>query len=141
MKKETTVALSMGVILGLIVAIVMIVKIKHDETQKTKSITNIVITPTIAPNQQILSLEITDPSDSVIVNTNTISVKGKAAQDSLIVIQSPIKEITLKNAKTNFSVDFPLSFGENVIRVTVYPKDLTVRSQERLLRIYNLDEQ
>ncbi len=141
MKKETTVAVSMGIIFGLIVAMVMMLKIKRDETQKTKSLTNITITPTIVPNQQALSLEITDPSDGVIINTNTITIKGKAAQDSLIVIQSPIKDIVMKNTQTTFSIDFPLSFGENVIKVTAYPKDQTVRSQERELRVYNLDEQ
>ncbi len=59
----------------------------------------------------------------------------------MIIIQSPIKDLVFKNDKEQFSTDFPLALGENVIRIGAYPQDKLLRSQEKELRIYYFSEQ
>ncbi len=57
-------------------------------------------------------------------------------------MQSPIKQLVQKLDKDDFIVPaFPLSLGENTIRVSLYPKDAQIPSQEKELKIYYLDEQ
>jgi len=46
-----------------------------------------------------------------------------------------------KVEKEDFTVDMPLALGENVISLTLYPKNSQGRSQQKELRIYYLDEQ
>jgi len=70
-----------------------------------------------------------------------VVIKGKAAKDSLIVIQSPVQDIIIKNDKEEFSATMSLAIGENVIHISVYPKDQQGKGQEKELRVYYLDEQ
>ena len=143
MKRETVIAIFFGVLLGALVALVLLVKNKEFQLTKTK---------TIAPTEKIKklskkaivnlkSLEILEPQDGSIFNAKTITVKGKADKDALIIIQSPIKDVVLKNEKKEFSVTFPLALGENVIKITAYSKNTQAKPQEKELYIYNLDEE
>lgn len=142
MKKETIIAIFLGIMFGIIVAMVMISKNKEKEMEKSKPITtNITSSPIITlPVAKFQNFEIIEPKDGLIFNKKNIVIKGKAVAGSLIVIQSPIKEVVLKNIKEDFTVDFPLALGDNVIRVSVYPKDTQIRAQEKELHIYYLDE-
>ncbi len=143
MKKESTVAIVLGICLGLIVALVLILKSKQPDLSKTKSIQQMQITPTISikNDTQFQTLEVIQPSDNLILSTGSVTIKANVAKNSLVVIQSPLKDMELSIDKSSFSQDFPLALGENVIRITVYPKDQKMRTQEKLLRIYYLDEQ
>lgn len=137
------IAVFLGVIFGIFVGLFIVVKSRQRETAKFKQLANTVnISPTIAPvNKDYQSFEIIEPQDNFIFNEKTIKIKGRANKDDLIIIQSPIQEITLKIEKNDFLVDFPLAYGENVIRVSSYPKDQSLRSQEKQLLIYYLDEE
>lgn len=142
MKKETVIAISLGVVFGLLVAVLMIFKTKENAMEKTKTVTSNHITPTVSlKNTTLQNLEITEPADGVMVNQKSITIKGKANKNSLFVVQSPIKDLVFKNEKEQFSFDFPLALGENVIKISVYPESDQLRPQERQLRIYYLDEQ
>lgn len=142
MKKEGIIAIILGVVFGIIMAVVMISKTKEKQLEKLKPLSNIKPSLTISPKEiQTQSLEILNPQDNTIINAKAITIKGKTNKDSLIVIQSPIKDMAFKNKAENFSMDFPLAMGENVIQIVVYPKDNQIRSQERVLRVYYLDEQ
>ncbi len=143
MKKEAATAVILGIFLGVTVALVMVIKSRQRETSKFKPLTNVSnISPTTIPiNKNYQNFEITEPQDGLIINTDTISIKGKSNKDDFIVIQSPTKEMVFNNKTNVFSVDFPLSLGENVIRISVYPKDQSLRSQEKLLTVYYLNEQ
>lgn len=143
MKKETLIAIVLGIGLGIIVAVVLVVKSRQVQIQNAKTITApISITPTpLIKNINIDVLEISDPQDGAIVNTDSVVLKGKVAKDSLVVIQSPIKTEVIKNAPEILSVRFPLAFGENVIRITVYPKEQQISVKEKELQVYYLDEQ
>ena len=86
-------------------------------------------------------MEILEAKDGEVFNSKTVSIKGKADNGSLIVIQSATKELVMKNEKGEFTVSFPLALGENLIKITAYLKDSKVRPQERELRIFNLDDE
>lgn len=143
MKKETSIAVFLGILFGVFVAIFMISKTKEKNLEKSKPITvGSKISPTVAiPTKQLQNFEILEPKENIIVNTKSITIRGKASKDALIVIHSPIKELAFKNVKEDFSVSFPLAFGENVIQAVVYPKEDQLRQQEKELRVYYLDEQ
>jgi hypothetical protein len=143
MKKETITAIIFGIIMGSVLGIFLISKNKRDQLNKTK-----VIAPTTIINQKTKAieintqvLEITQPQDKEIVYKNIITIKGNITKNSLIIIQSPIKDTVINSEKEQFSTDFPLALGENVIRISVYPNDKTLRTQEKEIRIYYFPEQ
>jgi hypothetical protein len=141
MKKEVGIAIVCGVILGLIVAAIMISKIRQLENPKVKLPSEAQISPAIKNlNSQIKTLEIAQPGDQAIIAQNSVQIKGKAVKGSLIVVQSPIKDILLTNKDESFSITVPLALGENIITIASYPKGTQQRSQEKTLRVYYLDE-
>lgn len=143
MKKETPIAVFLGIFLGALLAIFIITKNREKQLEKTKTIApSITVTPK-SVNQTTTEklLEISKPSDGDIVGKNSITISGTSAKDSLIIIQSPIKEVVKKNETGSFSIDFPLAFGENIIQITDYSKDAKTKVQEKTIKIYYLDEQ
>ncbi|MEN9328168.1 MAG: Glucodextranase, domain [Candidatus Parcubacteria bacterium] len=144
MKKETLIAVILGIMFGVVVAFFMIFKTKDQQTQKVKPLTTstMQVTPTVpVKNTEYQPLAISEPEAGIITDKNSITIKGSTGKDALIVIQSPLKSVTFKNDKEDFSAVFPLAFGENVILVTAYPKDTQGVPQEKELKIYYLDEQ
>lgn len=143
MKKETTIAIIFGIIFGGLLAVVIISKNKENQLEKTKTITSTnKISPAISTSKtNIQQLEISEPYDSMITKNSSIKIKGKAEKNSLIIIQSPIKELIITNTELTFSVNFPLALGENIILINVYPKDKQLKSQEKEIKVYYLDEQ
>ena len=143
MKKETAIAILLGVGLGLIVAIGVTLKTRSKETKKVTPISNTLnITPSItAKSMSSATLEITEPENSSISTLATAVIKGKAPKDSLIIIQSAAQTLTFNNDKEEFSRNLPLALGENVIVVTAYPKDQLGVGIERSLKVYYLDEE
>lgn len=137
MKKETLVAAIAGISLGVIIAIFILISYKQKEIKSKKTITP-QITPTISIlNVKSQNLEINSPLNEEIINKNTITIKGKADTGSLLIFQSPTTEKTTKNIQEDFSIEFPLSMGENVIKVTSY-KDKNI--EEKSLKVYYLEE-
>ena len=142
MKKETAIAILLGVGLGLIVAIGVTLKTRSKDTKKVTPISHTLnITPSVTAKSQSSTLEISQPEDDSIAPAKTVLIKGKAPKNSLIVIQSPIQTVTFTNDKEDFSQNFSLALGENVIVVTAYPKDQNGTGIERDLKVYFLDEE
>lgn len=143
MKKETIIAIFFGVLIGGIVAFVLIAKNKEKQLENTKTIApDAKNTPiTKVTNPSIQSLEILVPQDRTIVDSNKVTIKGKADKDSTILIESPINDAVFKNEKGEFSYQFPLALGENTIKITAYSKDPKFKPQEKELKIYYLEEQ
>ncbi len=143
MKKETSIAIVLGIALGIIVAVALVLKNRQVQIQNSRPITTVLsITPTpIVKNINVEALEITEPQNNAIISSNSVSIKGKVAKDSLVVIQSPIRNVIVKNAPEDLNVNFPLALGENVIHITVYPKDPQLSVKEKELKIYYLNEQ
>lgn len=137
MKKETILAIALGLILGSIFALTLVVNIKKKELED-KKIASPTIVATIKPT--IVKMEpfnIIEPTSDYLTNKETILIKGKAEKNSLIVVQSPTSEKVFKTIKNDFSLEFPLSLGENLIRITNYQKNNT---EEKLLKVYYLKE-
>jgi len=143
MKKETMVAIFLGLLFGGVVAVFISFKSKDIELAKNK-----VIAPppdkVSSPNSseiELRSLELTEPADRAIVENNTVRLKGTALKDSLIVIQSPIKNLIVSNKQEKFDLEFPLALGENSIKIVVYPKEKQFRPQEKFMKIYFIDSE
>lgn len=143
MKKEPFLAIFLGVLFGGIVGFILISKNKEIQINKNKAIAP---TEKIAKNSKqkevnFQALEISEPNDFSITDKNFTFLKGKVTKDSLIVIQSPIKDIVYQNEKEDFQIELPLALGENVIKIVVYPKDKQLNIQEKDLRVYYLKEE
>ena len=144
MKKETLTAIIFGIFLGGVVAFFIINKTKEIELNKNKVIApknNLNNNKNIPDNTQAQPLEITSPQDGLIVSQNSTSIAGKVEKDTLLVIQSPIKDMTFLTIKSDFKISFPLALGANVIKIVAYPKNKTFRPQEKDLKIYYIDSE
>lgn len=141
MKKETIFAIFLGLFFGGILAVFTSLKSKDLELAKNK-----VIAP---PKEKVLPfdliemkpLELVEPDNNAIVDKNLIHFKGTASKDSLIIIQSPIKDLAFKNTTEKFDVEFPLALGENSIKMVVYPKEKQFRPQEKFIKVYFIDSE
>lgn len=143
MKKETVVAIVLGLLFGGVVAVFITLKSKDIELAKNK-----VIAPpkekASSPNSSGIkeqSLELSEPADRAIFENNTVHLKGMATKDSLIVVQSPIKDLIVTNKQEKFDLEFPLALGENSIKIVVYPKEKQFRPQEKFIKVYFIDSQ
>lgn len=143
MKKETVIAIFFGLLFGGVVAVFISLKSRDIELSKNK-----VIAP---PKEKVLSvnltgtemqpLVLTEPANDAIFEKNIIRFKGTAAKDSLIIIQSPIKDLIVKNTQEKFDLEFPLALGENSIKIVVYPKEKQFRPQEKFIKVYYIDSE
>lgn len=143
MKKETGLAIFLGVTLGIILSFVMILKTKDRRLDTTKTLTTEKKTQKIATDtaEVVSTFKLSEPQNRSIATTKNVLFKGVADKDSLVMIQSPIIDTAVKLEKTDFSIQVPLAMGENVIQITVYSKDPLARPQQKELRVYYLDEQ
>jgi MFS superfamily sulfate permease-like transporter len=140
MKKESIVAIVLGIGFGLVVAFVMIGVIR----QSTKSESSQVPTVDLKPKTTDVigkPMQIATPADREVFSQNRITVTGRAAKDSLLVIQSPLVEVVQKLTSDEFKIPFDLAVGENVITVSVYPQDKTQSKQQKTIRVYYIDEE
>ncbi len=143
MKKETLIAVFFGVLLGLGAAVAITMNVRKSEIKKINPIvTNLPVTPTVKVEQSHAeTLEVASPQSGEIVQTKSITISGKAPKDGLIVIQSPASSDIRKSAGGNFSLNYPLAAGENVILISFYPKDQAGVPIEKELKVFSLSEQ
>ncbi len=141
MNRETIIAVVLGILLG--VGIGFFVLFQSSRSDKTKVIpisgdaeNKKVVTSSRGADEAIL--EIKEPLNMAIVNTNKITIKGSAEKNSLIVIQSPINNKVFKTEKETFETTYPLALGENTISINAYAKSST--PQEITLKIYYVAE-
>lgn len=141
MKKETTAAIIFGVIFGSILAVVLVLRNKQAQLKQSKTLTKVVsVTPIAKSNaSEFTQLELLEPKDEIISDKNSVNIKGKVAKNSTIIIQSPIRDLVIKADKEDFSTNFPLAYGENVISVTAYSTDSVGKTQTRELKVYYLE--
>lgn len=143
MKKETIVAIFFGLLFGGIVAVFISLKSKDIELSKNKVIAppkESVLVPNLT-GSEIAPLELSEPANNAIFDKDIINFKGSAAKDSLIVIQSPMKDVAVKNTQGKFDIEFPLALGENSIKMVVYPKEKQFRPQEKFIKVYFIDSE
>ena len=138
MKKETTLAIVFGVLMGLIVAVILIFILRPSGEDRVAQSDSVLIPKSGEAN--IMPLDISEPSDREISLTDTIKISGKAKKNSLIVIESAISEEVLSNKEESFSINFPLAFGENLITIRAYVDKTQTVPQIKTLRVYYLEE-
>ena len=143
MKKETITAIILGLIFGGIMAVFISLKSKDIELSKNKVITPLEEKSSSSSlvGTEMEPLEISEPANNDIVEKDTVRFKGTASKDSLIVIQSPIKDLAIKNTQGKFDLEFPLALGENSIKIVVYPKEKQFRPQEKYMKVYYIDSE
>lgn len=141
MKRETVIAISLGILLG--VGIGLFVLFKSSGADQTKVIpvgdteqTKVVTTNSTSEGQTILTIQ--EPAENIVVNKKDITIKGKAQPNSLIVVQSQITSEILKNEKEDFSIPFSLALGENTLSINAYSN--SSNPQEIILKVYYVEE-
>jgi len=143
MKKETIIAIILGITFGIIFSLIMVSRTKSQSAsignKKNVNETSQIVTP-IPQTGTNFTFDVTSPSNNIIVNKKSISITGKISSNALILIQSQIKDTILQSTKNTFSTEFPLALGENVIHIVVYPKDSQFKLQEKELRVYYIEE-
>lgn len=137
MKKETVVAIVLGILLGAVIAIVLIISAKREEVSQSRVLTPST-EPTISPpRSDSQKLSISEPKSGSLTSKSSIIIKGKAPKGSLLVIQSQQSEKIAKLKQPEFSVEFPLILSENTIRLSVYFQNSV---EERVLTVYRISE-
>jgi len=143
MKKETIIAIILGLFFGGVVAIFISLKSKDIELSKNKVIAppkENIVSPNLT-SAEMQPLDLTEPANNAIFDKDIIRFKGTAVKDSLIIIQSPMKDVTVKNINGKFDIEFPLALGENSIKMVIYPKEKQFRPQEKSIKIYYIDSE
>lgn len=143
MKKESILAIFLGFILGGIVSVGIINTSQPKKhilsTKKTKE--KFIETSKKNKNLNEFSpLEIISPQNNTIFDKPTVNFNIKLPKDSLVVVQSPIKDYIFQSEKEKASFEFPLALGENVIVITVYPKDKKIPEQKKTIYLYYLKQ-
>ena len=139
MKKETSIAIVMGIGFGLVFSFLVIANTQKNQSvsqkttaQKTRPVTTVQQTTT----QPIM---ISEPNDGAIISEASVTIKGKTDKNSFIIFQTQIKDYSFTTKSENFEYSVPLSLGENVIHINAYPKGSTGKIQEKELRVYYLN--
>jgi len=139
MKKETSIAIGMGIVFGLIFSFVLILNTQKNQSVTSKQSTQKkTITADVEKNMTAQPLTITSPVNGAILDKNAVSLEGKTEEGSFVVIQTPANDVATTAQGENFSASVPLSLGENVIHVSSYPKGSGGKIQEKELRVYYL---
>lgn len=137
MKKETAIAVILGITMGALIAITLLVVAKKREISNRK-----IIAPTLSPTITLKKTDgqqfiVTAPKDLTATSEENIKIKGHVPKGSLIIIQSPLAEKLLVTESTDLSVEFPVTYGENVIKIVNYFEN---KSNDKLIRIYKIKE-
>jgi hypothetical protein len=139
MKKETSIAIGMGIVFGLVFSFLVIANTQKNQSVSQKASSQ--KTRPVTTEQQTVAqpITITQPNDGTIIAQNTVTIKGKTDKNSFIVIQTQVKDITFTTKAEEFTYDVPLTLGENVIHISAYPKGQNGKIQEKELHVYYLN--
>ncbi len=125
MRKEVILAIIGGVALGLLV-IGGLWWTNKATTEESLNITPTPVleqSPTLIPTPS-LSLEIISPEDESIIEEEKITLEGKTAPESVVVVIYPEGEnIVEADKEGNFETEITLVGGANEIKITAYDKE------------------
>ena len=138
MKKETTIAVGMGIIFGLVFSFLVITKTQKNQSVSQKSVQQ--KTRPVTTDQQTTTqpISISEPNDGAIISEASVNLKGKIDANSFVIIQTQIKDFSFTTKTNSFEYSVPLTLGENVIHLSAYPKGSTGKVQEKELHVYYL---
>lgn len=148
MAKESVIAIILGLVLGVAVALVAVfytvgtqkdANTKSAQDASAASASSKLDTISIPPTVTVLrSLEIISPQSGSIVESKTLTIKGTAGVGTLLIIQSPVKTQVTQTDRDSYSLDFPLALGENVITLSAYHAGSVIPVQKKLY-VYRLN--
>ena len=138
MKKETSVAIVMGIVFGLVFSLLVIANTQKNQSVSQKTSTQ--KTRPVTTEQQTTTQPITilEPNDGAIITNQSVVIKGKTDKNSFIIIQTQVKDMSFTTKSEDFEYSVPLTLGENVIHISAYPKGSNGKIQEKELRVYYL---
>lgn len=141
MKKEVIIAIILGFFLGGLLSFIIVKSISKNQIIKNKpNLENENTYLTTKKKVEFKPLEILSPEENLIVYQNQIEIKLKLNKDTLLIIQSPIKELSVFCKEESFSTNFPLALGENLIEITAYSKERTIPAQRKIIKVYYLND-
>lgn len=133
MKKETVIAVLLGIGAGVLIALWVIKGVQTKDNSK-QLIEQEKITPSISISNAIAEpLLVSSPEDGFVSNKEIITIQGKSKKGTLVIIQTPLAEFALDLDSNEFSQEITLMEGENNITVTSYNKK---EIESRSLLIY-----
>ncbi|OGK20631.1 hypothetical protein A3C23_05555 [Candidatus Roizmanbacteria bacterium RIFCSPHIGHO2_02_FULL_37_13b] len=138
MKKETIVAVILGIAFGAIVATSLVVFTKNRSLQQKKVLIPTPIKTIVVQKEEATGFKIIEPENQAQVATDSVNIKGETAVNSVIIIQSPLDEKVFKSKEKLFDIKFPLSLGENIINITSYFQNIPTT---KTINIYQIKEQ
>lgn len=139
MKKETSIAVGMGIVFGLVFSFLVIANTQKNQSVSQKTPTQ-KIRPVTTEQQTIMQpITITEPNDGAIITDASVTIKGKTDKNSFVIVQTQIKDYSFTTKQETFEYSIPLSLGENVIHISAYPKGTGGRIQEKELHVYYLN--
>lgn len=119
MKKETIIAIILGIGAGIGIAFFLVRQ--SGTTPRNNDVILDEITPTISlESSDIEPLLIQSPDPDTVTEDDTIDISATAPEGSLVVIQTVLEEIVLENTSKSFTETLDLIPGENVIKITAY---------------------
>lgn len=140
MKKETIITTAIGIVMGVIVAFAVVVATKEKKAQNKKVIApqnqpTVALKPTQEKKQP---LTIETPSGEETVDKNTITIKGTVQKGALLIFQSPFAQQIIKTDDGAFSINFPLTVGQNPIKITAHIDDVV---QEKTVTLFYFEKE
>lgn len=135
MKKESFVAVFLGIFFGTLLSIIIINFTKKTTTTQQKTVAPQETPRPVLSPIKTQSLEIIEPRQNKIFSESVISIKGKAEKNSLLVIQTPQEDKTIKLQNDYFVEPIKLVLGENFIKIVNYQKN---NVEEKTLKVYYL---
>lgn len=137
MKRETIIAIVLGIVMGALIAIILILNVREKAIKEKKIITTEPTPTFIKEKEEVQALEVTSPKTGSFTDTSTVTIKGKAKKNSLIVLNSPTSEKSIRAENSEFSVVFPLSLGQNIIKITAYENG---QVEEKTLQVLMIEK-
>ena len=138
MRKEVILAIVGGVALGLLV----IGGLWWTNKATTEESLNITPTPVLEQPPTLipvssLSLEIISPEDESIIEEEKITLEGKTAPESVVVVIYPEGEnIVEADKEGNFETEITLVGGANEIKITAYDEEGN-QAEKNLTLVYS----
>ncbi len=139
MKKEQILAIVIGAVVGLVLALFIVSrrgeKVENNLPQK-KEVKELP-TSTQAP---VRSIKVSSPVDKQVVKDNTLTLKAEVPKESLVVIVGPgfQKALFSENGKIEETIE--LVIGENRIKIYAYPTSPGVVNLEKEVVVYYLGD-
>jgi len=138
MKKETSVAVGMGIVFGLLFSFLVIANTQKNQSVSQKTANQKTRPVTTEQQTTTQPITISEPNDGAIIVGTSVTIKGKTDKNSFVVVQTQIADMSFVTKSEDFEYKVPLALGENVIHISAYPKGSNGKIQEKELRVYHI---